>query len=289
MGWQAGLACFERTMNVYPNILDHPKYLALEARLGECAMKYLIRLWAHCQTVSRGQDLGKMTPDVLEARLQWKGEKNLLWSALTAEIPGWTGWLVKRRNGHVIVHDWEEHNVYLISAWKNGRLGGRPVKPTGNRQKSDGSRSETDREPCVNPLKPESHVQSTSKNVQAKGGEGVPPPDSPEGRFAEWPTEAEWFEAARFQGLPEEAIRAEWDYQESRVPARRWANLDRTRLAHHARRVLVRWQLEQKGKKTAPPTQIPLDELRFECAEAKRAGNEPLYRRLTAELEARGA
>lgn len=63
-------------------------------------------------------------------------------------------------NGTFVVHDWEKSNRSLISAWKNGSKGGRPLKSLENRQV-------TGREPVGN--RPLTHPSSLSNPVQKNG------------------------------------------------------------------------------------------------------------------------
>jgi len=121
---------------VEPGLLDHPKFLRLERRLGEHALHILIRLWGHCQAEQRGERWRGADAEYVEAVVRWKGESGK--ASKDLEECGF----VQFKEGVTVVHDWSEHNRSLISSWRNGRWGGRPTKkktvPTGNPPITDG-------------------------------------------------------------------------------------------------------------------------------------------------------
>jgi hypothetical protein len=117
-------------MIVEPDFFDHwkTKLLLDDTQIPESPL-WVLKLWAHCQR-----------------RKKWKFE-NLephAWRAICgAQIDGAdvreyliTAGFVEQKGEMFIVHDWEVSNRYLISAWKNGNKGGRPLitdrKPTAN-------------------------------------------------------------------------------------------------------------------------------------------------------------
>lgn len=149
-----GLGFLFYAMIVEPDFLEHWKTRLLVRLLGtESAPIYVIRLWAHCQ--SRKTDrFTDWKPEVLASVCRWDGDAKLLWDSMIqtfAEI-----------NGEAfIAHGWAECNAALISAWSNGKLGGRPpkIKPIGNPQ-------ETHRNPLdqINPRK--THRNTGNLNPQ---------------------------------------------------------------------------------------------------------------------------
>lgn len=144
-------------MIVEPDFFGHWKTrLFTELIEDKTAPLMVLRLWAHCQT-----------------RKKWKFQ-GLDYCALraicNAEIDGGelqrclveAGFL--RQDGDtLIVHDWEKTNRILVSAWKNGNKGGRPLKSLENRQV-------TGREPVGNrPLTGPSNLSSLSNPSVQKG------------------------------------------------------------------------------------------------------------------------
>ncbi len=120
-------------MIVEPDFLDHWKTRMLVRLLNdERAPLYVIRLWAHCQQRKTDRFTG-WNPTVLASVCRWDGDGLTLWKAMGStflEIDG----------ENVVAHGWLESNRGLVSAWTNGRLGGRPsaskptqAEPTGNR------------------------------------------------------------------------------------------------------------------------------------------------------------
>lgn len=74
----------------------------------------------------------------------------------------------------------------------------------------------------------------------------------------EWPTVQEWAAAAEVAGLPAHVWQGEWDNQERKPPAERWAKVDRSRLANHAAFIRRMWQQRgspgPNGRETNQPT-----------------------------------
>jgi hypothetical protein len=126
-------------MIVEPDFLDHWKTRMLVRLLkDERAPIYVLRLWAHCQQ-RKTDRFTDWNPDVLASVCRWETDGLTLWEAMSKtflEIDG----------GNVVVHGWAETNASLISAWANGKLGGRPKAVNIEPQKSSGN-------PPVNPPK----------------------------------------------------------------------------------------------------------------------------------------
>jgi len=106
---------------VQPAIFTHPKFLALQGAVGFEAMHYLTKLWGFCQLEQRGERIGKLSPEFIEALCCWSGERGKLFNALTAKLTDkGVGWLVVEKSGEYVVHDWNAENYGLVSNWKNG-------------------------------------------------------------------------------------------------------------------------------------------------------------------------
>lgn len=109
-------------MIVEPDFLDHWKTRLLARLLGtELAPVYVLRLWAHCQQRKTDRFTG-WNPDVLASVCRWDGDGKKLWDAMLQTF-------LEQDGDDVIAHDWGESNAGLISAWTNGKKGGRPRKP----------------------------------------------------------------------------------------------------------------------------------------------------------------
>lgn len=108
-------------MIVEPDFLDHWKTRLLVRLLGtESAPIYVIRLWAHCQ--SRKTDrFTDWKPTVLASVCRWDADPQTLWDAMLETY-------LERDGNTIIARGWAETNAGLISAWTNGKLGGRPKK-----------------------------------------------------------------------------------------------------------------------------------------------------------------
>jgi hypothetical protein len=106
-------------MTVSKTIYSHPKFLALVRAVGKCAMFHLTKLWSYCEIDQRGANFGKVDAVFIEEICEWDGETGKLFEALTRKVGG-SGWLELRKNGVVVVHDWESNNRRLIKAWAGG-------------------------------------------------------------------------------------------------------------------------------------------------------------------------
>ena len=119
-------------MIVEPDFLDHWKTRMLARLLkDERAPIYVIRLWAHCQQRKTDRFTG-WNPDVLASVCRWETDGLTLWEAMGKTF-------IEIDGENVVVHGWADTNASLISAWENGKRGGRPravntgsSKPTGN-------------------------------------------------------------------------------------------------------------------------------------------------------------
>lgn len=110
-------------MRVEPAILNHPKYLALVAILGEQALHYLVSVWAHCQEQQRGEFWAGKDGAWLEMVARWKGQPGQLYEALRdCAGPGRTGF-VSQEEGGLRIHQWEEFNSVTVGNWTRNRAG----------------------------------------------------------------------------------------------------------------------------------------------------------------------
>lgn len=158
-------------MRVEPELMDHPKFLALKERIGDFAAEALLRLWGHCQNSQRGGRWTGKNPAYVEIVCRWKGEKGALYSALVE-----TTFLDEMRNC-LVIHDWDKFNSKARSAWDNGRRGGRPlgshsVNPSITQPKPIHNPNQIGselRQPTDNQRVSESVSESVSKGENNKG------------------------------------------------------------------------------------------------------------------------
>lgn len=241
-------------MNVHPGLTEHAKFRLLKTGLRgiganeELAAELLIRLWAHCQTMQRGENWGKVTSEYVEAVCCWNGKPGALFELLTKDFCGQDGWIRVQR-GQVIVCGWEEHNKNLLNRWESGKKGGRP-KGTG--RKPADNLQVTGRKPTENPILDLSREDLTGDDLRGREGTDSLPPAAPGGGsgqsvLAEWPSEKEWREHGAAIGLPEWKIAREWSNQERKRP--KWAGVGNWR--SHANHIKVLW--EQDGRPSDPP------------------------------------
>ncbi len=146
-------------MRVEPELPMHPKFMRLKRIVGDAALEYLVRLWAHCQGNQRGEHWPGADADYVEMICGWDGEPGVLFKGLTE--CGKPGFVEVEKSGRRI-HDWEEMNSQTVANWRknpNGRKG--KNQPRTNREPSGspvdelglngGSKDET-REPSGSPV-----------------------------------------------------------------------------------------------------------------------------------------
>lgn len=203
-------------MIVEPDFLDHWKTRLLTRLLtDERAPLYVLRLWAHCQQRKTDRFTG-WNPDVLASVCRWDGDGVALWEAMGKTF-------LEIQGENVVVHGWAETNAALLSAWSNGKLGGRPkavksgvTKPTGN--------------PPVDP--PQAHrVSDREEKRRSDGGDGIEKRESSTAGNdgGTWPTLTEVKAAASMQGIPPAVADAFWNHFEAQgwqtkdgLPIIRW-------------------------------------------------------------------
>lgn len=106
-------------MIVELDFLDHWKTRLLVRLLGtETAPVHVLRLWAHCQARKTDRFTG-WKPDVLASVCRWDGDAQIFWDSMTQTFCSIDG-------DALVAHDWSKVNKSLISAWNNGKTGGRP-------------------------------------------------------------------------------------------------------------------------------------------------------------------
>ncbi len=181
-------------MIVEPDFLDHWKTRMLARLLkDERAPIYVLRLWAHCQQ-RKTDRFTDWNPDVLASVCRWDTDGLTLWNAMGQtflEIDG----------GNVVVHGWAETNAALISAWENGKLGGRPRAVNTGVRKPIGN-------PPVNPQETDRVTDRVDREEKIERTEKIHTPVAPKGaRFAPPTREELNLEAAKI-GLPANEVDA---------------------------------------------------------------------------------
>ena len=89
--------------------LDHPKTIKLERRLGWQGIKSLMRLWFFCAENRPEGELSGMDSEEIEIAAKWNGKAGAFVSTLE-ELK----WLDRRDESGFVVHDWPDHNGYVI-------------------------------------------------------------------------------------------------------------------------------------------------------------------------------
>lgn len=123
-------------MKIEPSFPDHWKTKRLLRACGHGAITGLLRLWGHAQTRREFAGL-ELTPEKLAGMMDYEGDKQALWDAMTDPA---APWLDKGEDGTWTVHGFEEHNRQLVHLWGAGKRGGRkaaappttPLKPSNN-------------------------------------------------------------------------------------------------------------------------------------------------------------
>lgn len=179
-------------MIVEPDFLDHWKTRLLVRLLGtETAPIHVLRLWAHCQCRKTDRFTG-WKPIVLASVCRWESDAQTFWDAMVQTF-------IEIEGDAVVVHGWAATNASLISAWNNGKLGGRPSKsttekPTGNPpvipQQTDRVTDRVDREEKrrlegqdINPPTPlQGELANLPQEQKKEPSATVPPaPEKPQG------------------------------------------------------------------------------------------------------------
>lgn len=151
-------------MIVQPGLMRHPKFVQLKmglrlAKSAHGALEVLYALWEHCQLNQKGEFWEGVDGSYVEAVCGWEEEPGTLFSLLKK-----LRW-AHLENGGVRIHQWNENNATLVSAWTNGPKGGRPKKtPQNNRSDNPPvNRSGTDGKPTGKPIE---------KREKIEGGDG---------------------------------------------------------------------------------------------------------------------
>ncbi len=165
-------------MIVEPDFPDHWKTRMLVGLLGndEAAPVYVLRLWAHCQN-RKQWEFDLMPAEALKAICKFPGDSaQFLTSMQTAGYIVCDGPKIRAVN-------WETYNKTLISAWENGKRGGRP--------KTDRLTDRlTDRE--------EERREEERGEEKKRGSTAAKPADSIDPELLDW---LGWWNRLRSEGL----------------------------------------------------------------------------------------
>lgn len=144
-------------MNIAPTIFNHPKFIALKAAVGDYAFEAIGRIFGHCQEDQRGEFWPGKSPEYLEIVARWSGESRALWDALV--LIGWAA----LEDGGIRIHQWNEYNSQLISAWTAWRK---------RHSKSHDSRTTTARDSSDHrtSLSPSLPSGDKEREIKKKGG-----------------------------------------------------------------------------------------------------------------------
>ena len=117
-------------MILSPDFPDHYKTKLLLRLGGHAAVFSLLKLWAQCQF--RKSERIEKPAQIVAAIADWAGDPEAFEAALCE------AGFAHRDGSTLVMHQWEEHNGKLSSAWTNGKKGGRPKEKTEYKQKPKG-------------------------------------------------------------------------------------------------------------------------------------------------------
>lgn len=137
-------------MIVKPSLLDHPKFLRLQSRLGKDSLYLLLRIWTHCEMDRRMENWSGKDAAYVEAVARWEGTPGEAFKALVE------AGFVDVDAQSIRIHDWNENNGPMVSKWVNGKNGGRGGQ--GKARTTDPAEPNRDAVSC--PVKPNSHSVS---------------------------------------------------------------------------------------------------------------------------------
>lgn len=135
-------------MKIEPSFPDHWKTKRLVRACGHEAITGLLRLWGQAKIKRQYSGL-ELNPSKLAAVMDYSGDENALWAAMTdPKAP----WIDEQEDGLWAIHGFAEHQRALIAMWENGTKGGRrkvdtlsPIPPIPNNSSSSSSTSSS---PC---------------------------------------------------------------------------------------------------------------------------------------------
>lgn len=113
-------ALYWRTMIVQTDFLDHWKTHLFKSIINQPdSVELILRLWGECQ-LRKKWEFENFDSFKLSVICRWKGDPAVLIEAFSESAYAYF------LHDKFIVHQWNEVNNYLVSAWKNGQNGGRP-------------------------------------------------------------------------------------------------------------------------------------------------------------------
>lgn len=98
-------------MRVDTNIFGNLKTKRFVRLVGEHGLLCMFRLWAFAGNLRQDGVLRDMDSDAIEDEAGWKGEKGLFLLTAIEER-----WIEKTEDGEFYLHDWHEHQGWLIKA-----------------------------------------------------------------------------------------------------------------------------------------------------------------------------
>lgn len=117
-------------MIVDPDFFDHWKtQMLVDLSKDDSAPLWILRLWSHAQ--QRRTGTLNLPPTALKAitKSRHRAEQTSDWLVEAG--------FIDRDGLKIVLHQWEEYNSGLFSAWENGKKGGRPPKKKDNQNESE--------------------------------------------------------------------------------------------------------------------------------------------------------
>mgnify|MGYP007007270864 CR=1 FL=1 len=209
-------------MRVSPQLLDHPKFLRLQAELAKVdpavnALEILLRIWGHCETSRHGEVWPGADAEYVETVCRWFGEPGKLAAALTKPLGKLTPFVVLNGEGATI-SGWDVHNAGLHASWtarssKKRRFTAKLEQPTDDHSSEawpDATDDATDDDSINNSTNTPPKRRGEGSRVEWSRGDKEERDSASAGGFAEMPTDEEIdAEAAAYPGSPARGVPAE--------------------------------------------------------------------------------
>lgn len=260
-------------MIVEPSLLDHPNYLRLERRTGDKALYYILRIWGHCQESQRGPLWKDVDDEYVEIVCRWSGSAGDLYKALED-----CKFLV-RQGADVIVRNWENYNLKLVTNWSNGQNGGRPKKDIAGPPNKKPNRNPTETQPGIGVSdeirEDKRRERETRSNAVAseKGEESA----------AHIPSADEVVEEGSLRCIPADFCA---EFAQAKDVGRYWLNT-RGQLIDWRRDLRDQWVKKRAKWKPSPATQKTVEELDAELAQIPVTDEKRRQAKITELLDAK--
>lgn len=135
------------------SLQTHRKTKKLIKRLGPQGFVSLIFLWMQAAANNPNGRLGNMDIEDICVAAEWDGDEEEFITALLD-----MGWLDKSDSGEFVIHDWEDHQPYVVTAKQRSAKAKKAAKARWDNENSDSEESE------VMPVACSEHARSNAKS-----------------------------------------------------------------------------------------------------------------------------